>query len=90
MSHTISRIRVRSFLDRFVHPRLAAIVIAGIVLWGVSFLIAATGLVVRSGDHLLAAQLFVFSGIIGVFGMMIIAVCGLWLGCLRTIQIVYS
>lgn len=82
--------RVRSFLDRFVHPRLAAIVLAGIVLWGVSFLIAVTGLAVRGGDPLLAAQLFVLSGIIGVFGMMIIAVCGLWLGCLRLMQIVYG
>jgi hypothetical protein len=81
---------MRSFLGRFVHPRLAAIVLAGIVLWGVSFLIAATGLVVRSGDPLLAAQFFFVSGVVGVGGMAVIAVCGVWLGCLRTVQIMYG
>lgn len=90
MSSQKSVIRIRSFLDRFVHPRLAAIVLAGIVLWVVSFLISATGLVVRGGDPLLAAQLFFISGGVGVFGMAIIAVCGIWLGCRRTIQVIYS
>jgi hypothetical protein len=91
MSYQISTVRVRSFLGRFVHPRLAAIVLAGTVLWGVSFLIAATGLVMRSsGDPLLVAQLFFLSGIVGVGGMTIIAVCALWLGYLRVKQIVYS
>jgi steroid 5-alpha reductase family enzyme len=91
MSYQISTVRVRSFFDRFVHPRLAAIVLAGIVLWGVSFLIAATGLVMRStGDPLLAVQLFFLSGIVGVGGMTIIAVCVLWLGCLRMKQIAHS
>lgn len=90
MSYTISRRRMRSFLDRFVHPRLAAIVLTGIVLWGFSFLIAATGLTVRGSNPLLSAQLFFISGVIGVFGMGVIAVCCLWLGCLRVIQIVYS
>jgi hypothetical protein len=91
MSYQKSVVEVRSFLGRFVHPRVAAIVLAGIVLWGVSFLIAATGLVMRSnGDPLLAAQLFFISGIVGVFGMGVIAACVLWLGCLRMVQIVYG
>ncbi|HET7323199.1 MAG TPA: hypothetical protein VFJ06_02580 [Halococcus sp.] len=79
---------IRSFLDRFVHPRLAAIAIGGIVLWGVSFLVAATGLAVRSTDTLLAIDLFFASGVLGVFGMAILACCGLWLVGLRATQVV--
>lgn len=78
-----------SFLDRFVHPRLAAVVVVGITLWGGSFLIAATGLALQpSGDAPLVATLFFVSGIVGVLGMAIVSGCGLWLGGLRTIQIV--
>lgn len=82
---------MRSFLDRFVHPRLAAIVIAGIILWGGSFLIAATGLVLQSsGDATLIATLFSVSGIVGVLGMTIVSGCGLWLVGLRMAQIIHS
>lgn len=80
---------IRSFLNRFVHPWIAAIAIIGVVCWGVSFLAAATGLVIRSPDTtILTVELFVTSGLIGLAGSVILVACGLWLVGLRTIQIV--
>jgi hypothetical protein len=78
---------IRSFLDRFVHPWVAAIAIAGVVLWAISFLVAATGLAFRSTDAMLAVNLFFASGVLGVFGMVVLAGCGLWLAGLRTVQV---
>jgi hypothetical protein len=78
---------IRSFLGRFVHPWVAAIATAGVVLWGISFLVAATGLAFRSTETLLAIDLFFASGVLGVFGMAVLAGCALWLAGLRTIQV---
>lgn len=70
-----------SFLDRFVHPRLAAIAIGGATLWGVSFLVAASGVAFRaSGRFILGAQLFFLSSLIGVVGIFVLGLCALWLG----------
>jgi hypothetical protein len=79
---------IRSFLDRFVHPWVAAITTVGAVLWLVSFLVAATGLAFRTTDNtLLTVELFLTSGVIGVFGTAVVAACALYLAGIRAIQV---
>lgn len=78
----------RSYLGRFVHPWLAAIATTGVILWAGSFLVAVAGLAVRSSAARLAADLFVVAGLIGVFGMLVLASCGLWLVGLRARQLI--
>lgn len=77
-----------SFLNRFVHPRLAAVAIGGAALWGGSFLVAAVGVVLRRiGEHaVVSAELFFLSGLLGLLGMAILALCGLWLVGVRVRQ----
>ncbi|MCO8244296.1 MULTISPECIES: hypothetical protein [unclassified Haladaptatus] len=77
-----------SFLDRFVHPRIAAIAIAGIALWGVSFLIAASGVAIEyTGKAILSAQLFFVSSLTGIVGILILGCCVLWLVGVRIRQV---
>jgi uncharacterized membrane protein YqgA involved in biofilm formation len=82
---------IRSYLDRFVHPILAAIVTIGCVLCVISFLIAGIGVVLRSGGAFeIAVQLLFVSGLIGVPGILLVTACILWLVGLRSIQVVHS
>ena len=78
---------IRSYLDRFVHPRVAAITTLGALLWLASFLVAAIGLGTRTAYPLLSIRLFAASGYLGLFGMGTIAACALWLGGVRAIQV---
>ena len=76
---------IRSFLDRFVHPRLAAITTIGVALWILSFLIAAVGLAIQTrGSPLFAVQLFLISSVIDIIGIVMVVACTLWLVGLRT------
>ncbi|WP_423745774.1 hypothetical protein V5735_07420 (plasmid) [Haladaptatus sp. SPP-AMP-3] len=78
-----------SFLHRFVHPRLAAVAIGGAGLWGVSFLVAAAGVGLRStGRVVLAAQLFFLSSLVGLLGIFTLGCCALWLVGLRVRRLV--
>lgn len=78
---------IRSYLDRFVHPWVAAIATAGALLWLASFLVAAIGLGIRTSSPLLSIRLFAASGYLGLAGMGTIAACALWLGGLRALQV---
>ena len=80
---------LRSFLDRFVHPRVAAVALAGAGIWLVSFGVAATGVVLRDTGHgsLFVFQLFFGSGVLGLFGMAVLAACGIYLIGVRTKQV---
>jgi len=77
-----------SFFDRFVHPRIARVATAGAVLWAGSFLVAVAGLGVRGGQPNTAATLFFLSGVVGLVGMVVLAVCGLYLLGIRLRQTV--
>lgn len=78
-----------SYLDRFVHPWVAAIATGGVVLWLIAFLVAATGLAIQSGETVvLTIELFLISGIVGAAGTVVLLCCVLWLAGLRTHQIV--
>lgn len=78
---------VFGFLDRFVHPRLAALSLFGIGIWAVSFLVAATGVGLRAvGSYDPAAHLFFYSGLIGLLGICLLAVATLWLAGLYVLQ----
>ncbi len=80
-----------SFLDRFVHPRLAAVAIVGAGVWGVSFLVAGTGVALQSsGKFVLGAQLFFLSSLLGVVGILALGCCALWLVSVRIRQVVFS
>lgn len=68
-----------SFFDRFVHPRVARVATAGAVLWAGSFLVAVGGLAVRGSQPNTGATLFFLSGVVGLVGMVVLAVCGLYL-----------
>jgi hypothetical protein len=82
---------IRSFLDRFVHPRVAAITTIGVALWILSFLIAAVGLAIRTrGRPVFAVQLFLISSIIDIIGIVIVVGCVLWLVGLRMKQLIRS
>jgi hypothetical protein len=80
---------LRSFLDRFVHPWVAAVALVGVGIWLLAFVVAAAGLVIRyvGTDLLLAFQLFFTSGIVGLIGMAVLSVCGLYLVGVRTKQL---
>jgi len=70
----------RGFLDRFVHPRLAAVALAGAALWAGSFLVAAAGLLLRgSGRAALGGELFFLSGLVGAVGILVLLACAAWL-----------
>lgn len=75
-----------SFFDRFVHPRVAGVATAGAGLWAGSFLVAVAGLAVRGSRPSAGATLFVLSGVVGLGGMVVLAVCGLYLLGLRLRQ----
>lgn len=75
-----------SFFDRFVHPRVARVATVGAALWAGSFLVAALGLGVRGSQPNAAATLFFASGVVGLGGMVILAVCGLYLVGVRLRQ----
>lgn len=80
-----------SFLDRFVHPRLAVIVIGGIVLWVIAFLVAAAGLVIQSPETVvLTVELFLTSGVVGAAGTVVLLCCVFWLAGLRARQVVFG
>jgi hypothetical protein len=80
-----------SFLRRFVHPRLAAVAIGGAGVWGVSFLVAGTGVALQStGRFVLGAQLFFLSSLLGIVGILVLGCCTLWLVGLRIRQVVFS
>lgn len=69
-----------TFLDRFVHPHLAAVAIVGAALWLGSFLVAAAGLWFRgTGRAVFGEQLFFLSGLVGLLGMLVLAACACWL-----------
>ncbi|WP_160135209.1 hypothetical protein [Halococcus salsus] len=78
---------IRSYLDRFVHPRVAAIATVGALLWLASFAVAAIGLGIRTSSPLWSIRLFAASGYLGLFGMGTIAACALWLGGVRVVQV---
>ncbi|EMA36722.1 hypothetical protein [Halococcus hamelinensis] len=78
---------IRSYLDRFVHPWIAAIATVGALLWLASFIVAAIGLGIRTSHPLWNIRLFAASGYLGLLGMGIIAACALWLGGLRIVQV---
>jgi hypothetical protein len=75
-----------SFFDRFVHPRVAGVATAGAVLWAGSFLVAVAGLAVRGSQPSAGATLFFLSGVVGLGGMVVLAVCGLYLLGIRLRQ----
>jgi uncharacterized membrane protein YqgA involved in biofilm formation len=81
---------IRSFLDRFVHPRLAAITTIGVALWILSFLIAAVGLAIQAKSPLFAIQLFLISSVIDIIGIVMVVACTLWLVGLRTKRFIRS
>jgi hypothetical protein len=68
-----------AYLDRFVHPRLAALTTFGAVVWAASFLVAASGVALRElGNYALAAALFAVSGWVGLAGVLVLGVSTLW------------
>ena len=72
--------RARSFLDRFVHPRLAAVALFGAGLWLLSFFIAASGLAMQAFQRwTLMANLFFTASLVGLLGMFILGLSGLYL-----------
>ncbi len=78
-----------SFLDRFVHPRIALITIGGIALWGVAFFIAASGVIIGyTGRGILSAQLLFLSSLVGILGIFILGCCVLWLVGVRIRQVI--
>jgi|GEM_PF-2362197 len=80
---------LRSFLDRFVHPWVAAVALAGAAIWFLAFVVAAAGLAIRylGNDPHLFFLLFAISGWMGLAGMALLAVCGLYLVGVRTKQV---
>lgn len=77
-----------SFLDRFVHPRIAVIAIGGIALWGVAFLIAGSGVIIEyTGRAILSAKLLFLSSLVGIVGIFILGCCVLWLVGVRIRQV---
>ncbi|MFB6166260.1 MAG: hypothetical protein ABEJ31_13960 [Haloarculaceae archaeon] len=64
------------FFDRFVHPWLAAATTVGLVTWLVSFLLAATGVIGENlSGYYHSPTLFFASGLVGLLGILILAVC---------------
>jgi len=66
------------FFDRFVHPWLARAATLGFGLWILAFLLAAGGL---AGNRIPGDQyevfLFLYSGVIGTLGIIVLGVCTL-------------
>lgn len=85
-------VSLRSFLDRFVHPWVAAIALAGAGIWLISFGVAAVGVILQETGNgsLLIFQLFFGSGVLGLIGMVILAACGLYLVGVRTKQVLIA
>lgn len=74
------RERVRSFFDRFVHPWLAGVATLAVSAWGLSFLVAASGLAAQATDRsMLAFMLFFTSGLVGAAGTATLVACALYL-----------
>ncbi|MEA5388748.1 hypothetical protein VB779_18145 [Haloarculaceae archaeon H-GB11] len=68
-----------AYLDRFVHPRLAALTTFGGVVWLSSFLVAAGGLAFRElGNYELAVTLFAVSGWLGFAGLLVLSISTVW------------
>jgi hypothetical protein len=66
------------FFDRFVHPWLARAATLGFGLWLVAFVLAAGGL---AGNRIPGDQyevlLFLYSGVIGTLGIVVLGICTL-------------
>jgi len=66
------------FFDRFVHPWLARVATLGVGLWVLAFLLAAAGLAGNRipGDQY-EAWFFLYSGVIGTLGIIVLGACTL-------------
>lgn len=71
------------YLDRFHNPRIALVATVGAAIWLCSFLVAGTGVVLRSSNSRVAVTLFALSGPLGLVGVAVVAVAAAWLGVRR-------
>ncbi|GAA0644824.1 hypothetical protein [Salarchaeum japonicum] len=79
---------VRAFLDRFVHPWIAAIVLSGLSLITVAAVAAIVAVAAGNlGYYRFEARFVPLSALVSLLGILVIAACTLYLGVLRLLQV---
>lgn len=77
----------RGFLDRFVHPRVAAVVVAATLLIAVAAILAVVAVGLGNVGYYEVEYTYVpLASLLSLFGILVWVACGVYLGALKLVR----